>query len=458
MKNKRNSIIFFLASFTILTSCKKYLDAKSDQSLVVISTVQDLQSLLDNDLTVNGMNPNADAASSDDYYVSYASFQSFSYEQFRNLYTWQPTNVFNPYTNVTNDWTQLYNTVYIANVVLDNLDKIVKTESNASAWDNVKGQAQFLRAYAFLKAASIWSLAYDDRTSESDLGIPLRLTSDFNIPSVRSTVAETYNQIVTDANAAVRLLPNTSVHSQRSCKPAAYALMAKAYLAMRQYNKAGLYADSCLKIYNTLVDFNTFNTASAYPITQFNKEVIYNTYNGGAGGQLTNITNAKIDTVLYRLYASNDLRKTLYFKVNADGSMAFRGSYYGTAQLFSGIATDEVYLIRAECHARATNISAAMGDLNTILIKRYKTGAFIPLTASDPSDALSKILLERQKELVMRGTRWMDIKRLNKEGYGISLKRILNGQTYILPANDLRFALALPDDIITLSGMQQNPR
>jgi hypothetical protein len=58
----------------------------------------------------------------------------------------------------------------------------------------------------------------------------------------------------------------------------------------------------------------------------------------------------------------------------------------------------------------------------------------------------------------MRGTRWTDIKRLNKEGAGISLKRNVNGNSYILPANNLRFALPLPDDIVSLSGMQQNPR
>ena len=82
---------------------------------------------------------------------------------------------------------------------------------------------------------------------------------------------------------------------------------------------------------------------------------------------------------------------------------------------------------------------------------------FNPYTASSAQSALALILTERRKELIFRNLRWMDIKRLNKEGANIWLKRIVAGQTYTLPANDNRFALALPSDIISMTGMPQNP-
>ncbi|HBI87240.1 MAG TPA: RagB/SusD family nutrient uptake outer membrane protein, partial [Sphingobacterium sp.] len=47
---------------------------------------------------------------------------------------------------------------------------------------------------------------------------------------------------------------------------------------------------------------------------------------------------------------------------------------------------------------------------------------------------------------------------LNKEGAGITLQRKLNGQTYTLHPGDQRFALPIPEDIIALTGMPQNPR
>jgi len=58
----------------------------------------------------------------------------------------------------------------------------------------------------------------------------------------------------------------------------------------------------------------------------------------------------------------------------------------------------------------------------------------------------------------MRDLRWMDIKRLNKEGANISLRRTVNGITYSLQPNDNKFALPLPETIIRISGMTQNPR
>ena len=90
--------------------------------------------------------------------------------------------------------------------------------------------------------------------------------------------------------------------------------------------------------------------------------------------------------------------------------------------------------------------------------KRWKTGTFNPFTASDPTEALALILQERRKELLMRGLRWMDIKRLNEEGAGISLSRRLNSQLITLSPGDPRFALPIPEDVIALSGMQQNPK
>lgn len=457
MKPKILTIIFLL-TIIALGGCKKYLEAKSDQSLKVINNLNDLQALLDNYSKINTLGASADEASTDDYYLSTVSYQALSLDQLRNLYTWQPANLFYPYTNITNDWTQIYNTVYIANVVLDNMDNVQRTPANAVMWDNIKGQAYFLRAYAFLKTAGIWALTYDGNSSDNDLGIPLRLTSNFNVPSTRSSVTQTYNQIIADSKSAISLLTGPAIHPYRSGKPAAYALLSKTYLTMRKYAEAGAYADSCLQVYNTLVDFNTYNSSTTYPIPQFNKEVIYDTYVGGTGAGLIAMSNAKIDTILYSLYAANDLRTTLYFKANTDGSKAFRGSFHGTALAFNGIATDEIYLIRAECNARSGNTSAAMSDVNTLLKQRYKTGLFTPLTASTSNDALAKILIERQKELIMRGTRWTDIKRLNKDGAGIILKRMINGQLYTLSPNDKRYALAIPEDVISLSGMQQNPR
>jgi hypothetical protein len=100
-----------------------------------------------------------------------------------------------------------------------------------------------------------------------------------------------------------------------------------------------------------------------------------------------------------------------------------------------------------------------MNNLNALLVKRWKTGTFIPLTASNTDDALNKILLERRKELCFRGIRWSDLKRLNKDlKYSKTLVRVLNGQTYTLLPNDPKYVLPIPDNEIRVSGIEQNLR
>jgi hypothetical protein len=65
-------------------------------------------------------------------------------------------------------------------------------------------------------------------------------------------------------------------------------------------------------------------------------------------------------------------------------------------------------------------------------------------------------LQERRKELTMRGLRWIDIKRLNKEGGNITPKRFVDDKLILLPPNDDRYALQLPADLILNTGLQQN--
>ena len=216
----------------------------------------------------------------------------------------------------------------------------------------------------------------------------------------------------------------------RPSKAAAYGLLSRAYLTMRKYDSAFKYSNLCLGIKNQLMDYNNDpdingSLSADVPFKPFNKEIIfYSQVDQWLGLNAT--YQGKIDTTLYASYDNNDWRKTAFFVENT-GYQQWKGSYASDAyNMFSGIATDEMYLTRAECYARAGNKNAAMTDLNTLLIKRWMTASWVPLTATDAADALSKILLDRRKELLMPALRWPDIKRLNKEGANIVLKRFIS--------------------------------
>lgn len=449
-------VLYLFFIMVTVCSCQKYLDAKSDKKLVTPATLQDMQALLDSYWLVNQLDIGAGEVSADNYYLSNADWAGMT-EYYQRMYLWGSDHLFAPRLDGSgNNWSYSYDNVYRANVVLDNLPGMARTTENQADWDNVKGQALFLRAKSFLQVAWIWSLAYDSVTAATDLGIPLRLTADFNIATTRSSVQHTYDQIIHDIKEAISLLPNTPLQVMRSAKPAALALLARAYLSMRAYDSCAKYADECLLLNNSLLDFNTLNASASYPVSQFNTEVIYESMYPNPA-PLT-AARAKMDTILYQAYATNDLRKTIFFRAGS-GSISFKGSYEGGANKFSGIATDEVYLMRAECFAREGKVTEALNDLNTLMKTRWnKQVTYIPFMATGQRECLTLILNERRKELVMRGLRWMDIKRLNKEGANITLTRVINGQSYTLLPNDLRYALPIPEDIIQITGIQQNWR
>ncbi|MGN6177904.1 MAG: RagB/SusD family nutrient uptake outer membrane protein, partial [Mucilaginibacter sp.] len=111
------------------------------------------------------------------------------------------------------------------------------------------------------------------------------------------------------------------------------------------------------------------------------------------------------------------------------------------------------------CAARSGDANTAMNNLNTLLRNRYASGTFTNLTASSGDDALNKVLKERRKELLYRGIRWSDLRRLNQESrFQVTLVRNVNGQTYTLPPNDPRYVELIPVDVISNSTMAQNPR
>jgi hypothetical protein len=127
--------------------------------------------------------------------------------------------------------------------------------------------------------------------------------------------------------------------------------------------------------------------------------------------------------------------------------------------LFSGLATDELYLVRAECAARNGNTAAALGDLNALLSKRWKTGTYVPLSAGSAEAALNLIITERRKELAGRLIRWSDLKRLRSDSrFAVTLSRKINGQVFSLTPDSRRYAYPIPFDETSASAIQQNER
>lgn len=461
---KLKKFIFFaiaVAGLLCNSSCEDYLDVKSSQSLSTPETLDDLQALSDNFLrNTSPLFPNN---MSDEYYIDYSLWAEFEFDkEYQDSYIWAPD--FNPFS----DWRDTYNKIFHYNTILDNLQKIDPSVDEVK-WNAIKGASLFSRAFHHEKIAQLYAPQYDAETSDDDLGIPLRLTSNFNVASKRSTVEETYNQLIEDfSNASLLLpdvLPTTGVYKYRPTRLSCYAMLAKLYLQMGDFEKAYEFSDQFLDSYNYVLDFNDPSvdpTSSApFPPYDENGELIYYIY---SPGPLNSYTISYVNPELYDLYDDNDLRKSVYFEATVDenGNDAhyFKGPYTGTTgDLFTGIATDEIYLIRAEASVRLGDATGATDDLNYLLERRYLAGTFVPYSSLTTDQLLPIILEERKKELVNRGTRWADLRRLNKDSrFAVTIQRSLNGEVFSLPPNDLRYTLLIPREVMIKTNLSQNPR
>jgi tetratricopeptide (TPR) repeat protein len=435
-------------------SCKKYLDAKPDATLSTPASLLDLQSLLDYYDGMNSQFTGDQEVLSDNYYITDADWASLFNQYEQNYYIWKKDD--------RNDaeWGQPYTNIYNCNLVLENIKTLSYAESDQLKAYNITGSALFFRSSYFYELAQLFCKGYNEKTASTDLGIVLKLSTDFTKKPVRATLQQTYDQIIRDLKASIPLLPLNSSLKTRPVKAAAYGSLARTYLSMQNYEAAEAYADSCLSISNALMDYNLLDSSSPNPIGRFNSEVIFQAVSLSSDPLSPYI--CKIDSDFYRSYSSNDLRKVMYYVDNGDGTQGFKGDYDGGSNnyghCFTGIVTDEQYLIEAECDTRLGKIDKALQYLNRLLQKRYSSGNFIPVTETDPSKLLTVILEERRKELVFRGTRLTDLKRLNQDpSFAITLKRTLNGTLYILPPNDTRYVALIPITPIELSGLKQNP-
>lgn len=446
MKNYVFLLILFL--LFVISGCDQFLDAKPRKGLVVPEKLEQLLSLLRKE-NESMQDPRFGELSTDDYYWNTADLNSKD-EVTQNCYSWKAKDMFGQ-TAVT-DWALHYRFIYYANTVLEKLADITPVGSELAEWNLAKGEALFYRGKFLYDIAIIWASAYNIPDNDKILGVPLRLNTNFNERSYCSTLKDSYIRIVKDIEESISFLPEVAEHATRPSKTAARAMLARIYLSMGEYEKALARAEEVLNVKSDLLDYKTISVTADYSFAAFNKEVIFHCH------FLLGMTDIFLNPILSDSYLDDDLRKSLYFVYQNNGKVNFKGSYYGRSTLFSGLAVDEMYLIAAECHARSTSVNKARDYMTTLMAHRYKKDKAPILTGLSKEEILDFILNERRKELVFRGVRWGDVKRLNNEGRNIQLERYTEGASVYLLPNDPRFNLPFPEGLLDLSDIVQNER
>ncbi|AIM36822.1 hypothetical protein KO02_08995 [Sphingobacterium sp. ML3W] len=441
--------------FVLVTvSCNNFLSKKPDIKMAIPKTLADANLLLNDYNSLNGGYPTYGEMGTDDYYLTKERWEGISNVDHRNAFIWADE----PYNDII-QWQRPYKVIYIANQVIEILQGL-DSQNNEEKYKRVLGGAYFYRAFALHDLVELHCAAYQENSATEEMGIPLRLNTGVDEKSIRASLKDTYQQIINDFKTAINNLPIIEVVKGRPSKAAAYAGLARVYLDMGEFQKAYLYADSCLQLSPELMDFNDLKETDSYPIPKFNVEVLFPVL--GAASIPMNATTALMDTTLLRSYAVNDLRIKMFFKTNNNpkDSYYFKGSFDKSNAFFFGITSSEVYLIKAEAACRINQVGQALKAINKLLKTRWNNQVpYDGIAENDAGQLLNIILDERRKELVFRGRRWADLKRLNLDPrFQKTLKRTIGDKIYTLEPNSQKYAFRLSETVVELAGIPQNKR
>lgn len=441
--------VICLLLFT-LQGCENFLEIRPDKKMVIATKLDDLQAIFDNTGVIKAQAYLSEVMA-DDYYISDADFVAQA--DFIRQYYLRET----PLIDYSQGWVSYYRAVFYVNEILAGIQRIDYSGIELPKARHLEGSALFVRALSYYHLAQLFTVPYVEATAVNEKGLPLRLSPDFNQVVKRSSQLETYQQIIADFRNSIRLLPVTKpTYPTRPWKAAAYAGLANVYLTMENYALAETYADSVLQITDQLMDFSMLDQQAEVPFSPYNPEVLYYSNFGHTGPLSNRLLN--VDTLLYRNYDDADLRKAVYFKIRPNNTVQYKGDYPIQNQgFFNGLTIAEMFLVRAECKARRGDSNGAAEDLKTLMDSRWTANHYVIPGNLNDAGILNLILEERRRELVFKGRRWYDVRRLHGvPEKSIKLIRKIGTDTYEMNSSDKSLnTLNIPDEVRQLGGYDQ---
>ncbi|HEU4470419.1 MAG TPA: RagB/SusD family nutrient uptake outer membrane protein [Flavisolibacter sp.] len=437
---------FLFAGLLSLASCKKFLDEKPNNSLPAASAIRDAG-------TARAAIIGAYDAVQGYYAANYPTLGTITADNVvfngtLSQYLQLDQNAIPP-DNVTTvaAYQGIYRAINAANNILAYVPAVEDPLLTANEKNRILGEAYFIRALGYFDLGRGWG------------GVQLQLKPTTTLDAAkgvkRSTLQQTYDQVLADLTQAESLLSEDATTRNRAQKSAARALRARLHLYRKEWAQAEAYATQVIS--NTKYQLVTpysrfftapFNTQESVLELSFNnndRNSFWNLwYPSSAGGQFTlkpsaafvaKITNPAVGGSRSALVAGTGAN--VYGVLYNTSSTSTDPSYL--------IRISELYLIRAEARAqqnRLTGADGALSDLNAVRT-RAGVGASAVLTQAE---VLLAIENERSLEFAFEAHRWFDLVRTERADD-------------VLGLNDQRFWLfPLPfSDVLSDPDAVQNP-
>ncbi|MBA4850570.1 RagB/SusD family nutrient uptake outer membrane protein [Emticicia sp. BO119] len=422
--------IYSLLLITGLASCNKFLDVSPKNSVSDATTIVDKSSA---ETAVRGM---YNSLASGSYYGT--SFQSIGYLSGDNIARTGPSTDPSQFIdhNVTADngtinsvWNAIYNTINRANHVIAKVPAVDDIRLTQELKNQLLGEAYFVRALAYFDLARTWGgvqIVLEPTQSVQD-----------KIGVKRSTLAQTYAQVLKDLETAEPLLPPT-LNRVRATKNTVWALRARYHLYQKEWAQAESYADKIINMTNNYKLISPYNSFWANNVVATQESIFELSYSAATpnshrgswqppekGGTRVWIPNNAFITLVSDSTIGGS-RNTLIARTT--GGLWYGNMYYRSP------ATDptfilriaELILIRAEARIQQDKIEEALSDLNIV----RKRAGLTNKTGLSKDETLLAIENERRVEFAYEPHRWFD---LIRTGRATTVLSITNPNKLLMP-------------------------
>jgi len=370
-------------------------------------------------------------------------------------------------------WIQSFKVINNLNLVINNIET---AEGNDAEKQEILGEALGLRGMVYFDLAR--SFAYPwIKAGAASQGLPLKLSSE-EIITERSSLGETYNQIILDMQSALDLLEENTWEQGSTkylTKTGVKALLARVYLYKEDWENALKYAEEVI----TTRGEGSLMSVNSYAFEDYNSESLFELSitsqnslgSNGLGAQFDLKDGGQGDIIATQTFVNllsayeGDPRAALLEEDKEGSKNAFvkyvnRSEGGGlSAHNIPVIRLSEIYLIAAEAAANGAGggDSEALNYLNTLIQKR--TTNFSANRAEETGEVLKeRIAEERRRELALEGHGVYDYIRRGKD-INRSINEHVNTGVDVsnldIQATDNRTICPIPASEIEASGMEQ---
>lgn len=451
-----------LSLMFILTGCDNYIDVLPKGQRIP-KTLADYEALLRNEYSANYIYGMQDQYLLNDKFIGQNNCRNVDNLNTAN-YMWKESrDRCELNASAEGVFDNGYGIIGICNTILEEVPG--STQATQDEKNEVMAYAHAIRAFILFHIVNYYADAYTPDKAATTPGVPLIYSGALGAPWHQGTVKEVYDQILADFNKAIELgVPEESMTVIHPSRAAVEAGLARVYLSMRDYDAALSHAEAALSRNDRLFDwlgyYNEYESRIKNPddytkITSPMAHTSVENYWFCSGNGNPNYPSGDMDISEERAakFEEGDMKFLVRWKkYQSSTDTYYRGMLTGYYN-FAGIATPEVYMIKAECQARKGQLSEAMKTLDILRASRIHPSVYQPSSASSEAQAIELIRRTKDNEMMNTLIPFVDHKRYNAEGtYARTLTKEFDGKTYTLSPTSHLWTMVFPANAINRPG------